>query len=100
MFSNIALSQRFLVVSLARNDKMEHCLLFLVDTAEVENYLVLVPWKGLELVVCCEHYNDVGFVECLLIWSELKLFVFLNIWLYNHNIGIITHLHNFAYDGF
>ena len=72
--------------------------LFLVDSAEVEDYLAVVPGEGLELVVGGEHDYDVGLVERFLVGGELELFVFFDVGLYYEYVGIVAYLQYFAYD--
>ena len=71
---------------------------FLVDAAEIEEYLAVVPRWGLELVMRSEHYYDVGLVERLLVWGGLGCLALLDVWLYNHYVSIVAHLHNLADD--
>ena len=78
--------------------KMSLKILLLVYSAEVKDYLTIVPWKALELVMSGEHHNDIGLIVCLLIGGELKLLVFLYIRLYDEDVGIIAHEHHLTYD--
>ena len=70
----------------------------LVNSAEVKNYLAVVPREFFELVVCGEHYNNVGLLKRFLVVGKLELFVFLDIGLYNENVGVVAHLYNLAHD--
>lgn len=72
--------------------------LSLVYAAEVKDYLAVVPWQFLELVVSGEHCYDVGLGECLAVVGELELLVFLDIWLNDEYVGVVAYLQYFAYD--
>ena len=73
-------------------------VLLLVDAAEIEDYLAVVPRQGLELVVCGEHHNYVGLVEGFLVGGELELLVLGDIGFHDEDVGVVAHLQYHAYD--
>ena len=78
------------------------CFLYLsfVYSAKVKDYLSVVPWEGLELVVGSEHYYNVGLVVGFLVVGELELLVFVDIGFYNEYVGVVAYLHYSAHNVF
>ena len=72
--------------------------LFLINTAKIENNLAVVIGQQLELVVRCEHNNDIGLLVCLFIIGELKDAVGIDIGLNHKDIVIVYAVHHIHYN--
>lgn len=71
--------------------------LFFENAAEVEDYLVVVPFERLEWGVGGEEDNDVGTVIGFFVVGEFEDVVRGNVGLNDEDVGVVATLHHLAH---